>query len=465
MTRRHGAVLRALLMSADGALAAILGLLVYQAAAHPDAPLGDFLDAFWVRSALYGVVWVGLLYLNGAYRLRAHWTLLGEARTVARATFWMAVVGLAALFVGGAEFSDRGYVLLLFPLTGLAAVATRFLLRIVFMSIRRRGHDVRNLVILGTGENAEAFARTIRDHGVLGVQVIGYLGERAPVHEPDDLYRGPIHELPRILRAEVVDEIAVCVQPSEWPLAEEYVNLAHQEGKLVRVPLSVPRLDMSQRFLEDLEGTAVLSFANGPDELAGDVVKRVFDIGAAVTAIVLTSPLMLAVALALRWRQGPGVLFTQTRVGMHGRRFTIYKFRTMDLDAEERYAELADRSSTAGAAFKMIDDPRITPLGRLLRRWSIDELPQFFNVLRGEMSIVGPRPAPPREVEAYDLWHRRRLSMKPGVTGLWQVTARLDHDFDHRAELDLAYIDRWSFWLDVAILFRTIPAVIRRPGF
>jgi lipopolysaccharide/colanic/teichoic acid biosynthesis glycosyltransferase len=157
-------------------------------------------------------------------------------------------------------------------------------------------------------------------------------------------------------------------------------------------------------------------------------------------------------------------VFKQTRVGMHGRLFTIYKFRTMETDAEARYAELAALSSTSGAAFKLIDDPRVTPLGRLLRRWSIDELPQFFNVLHGEMSVVGPRPAPPREVEAYDLWHRRRLAMKPGITGLWQVTSRFDRDFDERAELDRTYIDRWSIWWDLAILFRTIPAIIRRPG-
>ena len=183
----------------------------------------------------------------------------------------------------------------------------------------------------------------------------------------------------------------------------------------------------------------------------------------AVAALVLLSPLLLAIALFLRVRQGPGVIFRQTRVGRHGRRFTIYKFRTMVPDAETRYPELAGKSSTHGAAFKMRDDPRITPAGRTLRRWSLDELPQFVNVLRGDMSVVGPRPAPPREVDEYDLWHRRRLSMKPGITGLWQVTSRIDQDFDERAALDLAYIDGWSVWLDLAILLRTVPAVLRRP--
>ena len=464
MIRRHGDALRTLLMVADGLAAAVLGLAVYQLVVHPDAPVAGFVDAFWVRSVLYAGLWVVLLYLNGAYRLRSHWTVVGEAKTVVRATFWLSVVGLAALFLSGAQASDRGYVLLLFPLQGVVAIVMRSLLRLTFMHVRRRGLNVRNLLILGTGHEAVAFSRTINDHSVLGVKVVGYLGDQPPEGEPEDQYWGPILELPRIMREQVIDEVAVCVRPSEWRLVEEFVNLAHQEGKLIRVPLSLPRLDASQRFLEDLEGTAVLSFASGPNELAGHALKRIVDLAVATTALVVTAPLMLAIAIVLRLRQGRGVLFSQTRVGMHGRVFTIYKFRTMDLDAEERYAELAAFSGTRGAAFKMIDDPRVTGVGRWLRRWSLDELPQFFNVLRGEMSIVGPRPAPPREVEAYDLWHRRRLSMKPGITGLWQITSRFDRDFDQRAQLDLTYIDRWSFWLDVAILFRTIPAVIRRPG-
>jgi lipopolysaccharide/colanic/teichoic acid biosynthesis glycosyltransferase len=162
--------------------------------------------------------------------------------------------------------------------------------------------------------------------------------------------------------------------------------------------------------------------------------------------------------------EGRPVVFRQIRVGLHGRPFSIVKFRTMTPDAEARYEELAALSETRGAAFKMTNDPRITRIGRVLRKSSIDELPQLWNVLLGDMSIVGPRPAPPREVAAYDVWHRRRLSMKPGITGLWQVEARLDEEFDERARLDLTYIDRWSIWLDIKIIARTIPALVANPG-
>jgi exopolysaccharide biosynthesis polyprenyl glycosylphosphotransferase len=302
---------------------------------------------------------------------------------------------------------------------------------------------------------------------MLGLRVIGYLGDAPPTSAERGAsapWFGPISELPRVLRDHVVDEVAVCVHPDDWAQAEELAQLAREEGKLIRVPLTVPQLRNSERFLEDLDGTAVLSYANGPDELTSHALKRVFDIVVGAGLLLLVTPLLLPIMLAMRVRQGPGIVFRQRRVGMHGRMFTLYKLRTMTPDAEDRYPELADRSDTHGPAFKLVDDPRVTRMGRWLRRYSIDELPQLWNVLRGEMSIVGPRPAPLREVEAYDVWHRRRLSMKPGITGLWQITSRLDEDFDRRAELDMAYIEHWSLRLDLAIVFRTIPAVLRRPG-
>jgi exopolysaccharide biosynthesis polyprenyl glycosylphosphotransferase len=194
------------------------------------------------------------------------------------------------------------------------------------------------------------------------------------------------------------------------------------------------------------------------------VVKRLLDIAGALAALLVLSPLLVAAAIAIQLRDGSPILFRQTRVGRHGRPFTIYKFRTMVPDAEDRYAEVAAKSDTRGAAFKMNDDPRVTRLGHFLRRSSIDELPQLINVLWGDMSLVGPRPAPPREVQGYDIWHRRRLSMRPGITGLWQVESRMDDHFDERAELDLQYIDQWSLWMDLRILVRTLPAILAHQG-
>jgi lipopolysaccharide/colanic/teichoic acid biosynthesis glycosyltransferase len=196
----------------------------------------------------------------------------------------------------------------------------------------------------------------------------------------------------------------------------------------------------------------------------GLLVKRGIDIILSAAALVVLSPFLLGIALVVRIVDGPPVLFRQVRVGLHGRLFQLVKFRSMVPDAEERLAELQAHNEIQGHAFKVTNDPRLTRTGRWLRRTSIDELPQFWNVLRGEMSLVGPRPPLPREVRDYDVWHRRRLSMKPGITGLWQVAARHEPEFDRWVAIDLDYIDRWSLWLDLKIILRTIPAVLAGEG-
>jgi lipopolysaccharide/colanic/teichoic acid biosynthesis glycosyltransferase len=188
------------------------------------------------------------------------------------------------------------------------------------------------------------------------------------------------------------------------------------------------------------------------------------DILGAGVGLVVLAPVLLAIATTILVVEGRPVLFVQDRVGHRGRPFRLVKFRTMIRDAEAHLLDLAPTSDTEGAAFKLENDPRVTALGRFLRRSSLDELPQLWNVLLGQMSLVGPRPAPRREVDCYEEWHRRRLSMKPGMTGLWQVASRFDEHFDDRARLDLTYIDTWSLGLDLVILFRTVGAVLAMTG-
>jgi Sugar transferases involved in lipopolysaccharide synthesis len=194
-------------------------------------------------------------------------------------------------------------------------------------------------------------------------------------------------------------------------------------------------------------------------------MKRLIDILGAFLGLVILSPLLLAIALLVYVFDGSPILFRQTRVGLHGRRFTLYKFRTMVSDAEERLDAVKHLNERSRVAFKAANDPRITPLGQWLRKTSLDELPQLWNVLVASMSLVGPRPPLTREVVEYETWHRRRLIMKPGITGLWQVEARADPDFDRWVARDLSYIDGWSIWLDLKILARTIPAVLKCEGY
>ena len=241
-------------------------------------------------------------------------------------------------------------------------------------------------------------------------------------------------------------------------------RLCADEGRIVRIPTNETGLTLSGARVEQFDGIRVMSLVYGPDRALALMAKRALDIVLAVLGLIALSPVFLVVSLVMVMAEGRPVVFRQIRVGLHGRPFSIVKFRTMTPDAEARYEDVAALSDTRGAAFKMKDDPRVTRVGRFLRKTSIDELPQLWNVLRGDMSIVGPRPAPPREVAEYDVWHRRRLSMKPGITGLWQVEARFDEEFDRRARLDLTYIDRWSIWLDLRIIARTIPALVANPG-
>jgi exopolysaccharide biosynthesis polyprenyl glycosylphosphotransferase len=213
--------------------------------------------------------------------------------------------------------------------------------------------------------------------------------------------------------------------------------------------------------MEELDGTPVFSLVSGPDRSIALGTKRLVDLVASAMGVVLLSPLLIGIAVAIKLDDGGPVLFRQRRVGLHGRPFDVVKFRSMGVDAEARRSELDHLNEVRGPVFKITGDPRITRVGRFIRRTSLDELPQLLDVLRGDMSLVGPRPPLPSEVEGYDLWHRRRLSMKPGITGLWQVRDRRAQDFDTWVAADLEYIDRWSLWLDLKILFRTIPAALQ----
>jgi exopolysaccharide biosynthesis polyprenyl glycosylphosphotransferase len=273
-----------------------------------------------------------------------------------------------------------------------------------------------------------------------------------------------VEDIEDVLHSQIVDEVAICLPPTQLSLVEPITRLCEDEGRIVRIPTDETGLTLPGARIENFDGIQVMSLVYGPDRALALIGKRALDVLLALLGLFALSPLFLAVAAVMVVTEGRPVVFRQIRVGLHGRPFNIVKFRTMTADAESRYEEVVALSDTRGAAFKMTNDPRITRIGRILRKTSIDELPQLWNVLLGDMSIVGPRPAPPREVAEYDVWHRRRLSMKPGITGLWQIEARFDEEFDHRARLDLTYIDRWSIWLDFKIIARTIPALVANPG-
>jgi exopolysaccharide biosynthesis polyprenyl glycosylphosphotransferase len=460
--------LRLGLMAADGASATAVFLL---------ASIARFGDGEWmemwqrlgidirVAAFLFGCAWVGALWYNGLYQLRTRWRLRSEATDILRATILVAALTLSALFVFKQENVSRLFLLILFTVQPLVTLTMRAGLRAWFTRLRKRGRNTHFMLVVGTGQLARDFAERVERHAGLGIQVIGHV--TVPGGTSWDLRRpilGSIDDIERIFHQRVVDEVAVCLEPDALRYLDPVTRLVADEGKVVRVPIDPVGLPLPLALEEEFDGFMVRSLVFDQEHELGLAAKRLMDVAGSLVGLVVLSPLLLGAALAIRIRDGSPVLFRQTRVGLHGRPFTIHKLRTMVPDAEARLGDVQYLNERNGIVFKASGDPRITRLGRTLRAWSIDELPQLWNVLKGDMSLVGPRPPLVGEVAEYDIWHRRRLSMKPGITGLWQVEARHEPEFDRWVERDLAYIDRWSLLLDLKIILQTIPAVVGRTG-
>jgi exopolysaccharide biosynthesis polyprenyl glycosylphosphotransferase len=422
-------------------------------------------DPFAIAAA-YAATWAAVLWLHGLYRLRSRWSIRTEVRDILRADLLLAVATFSALFLFKLPDVSRRFLIALFLAQGVVTIALRLTIRLGLAELRDRGYNQRFVLMIGTGATALRFADRIERHRALGLRVIGHLALAEETPLPSALVGarpviGTVDDIEEVLHGRVVDEVAICLGAEHVGLIEPITRLCEEEGKIVRIPMDVLDRTISAGKIEDLDGTAVYSLVSGPDRALALAVKRLIDVGVAAIGMVLVSPILLVAAVAIVVEDGRPVLFRQTRVGVHGRPFKVLKLRSMRRTAETELAQLKAHNEINGHAFKVSNDPRVTRVGRFLRRLSIDELPQFWNVLSGEMSLVGPRPPLPSEVQGYDLWHRRRLSMKPGITGLWQVRGRREAEFDRWVESDLEYIDRWSLWLDVKILFRTIPAAVQ----
>ncbi|MGH2454709.1 MAG: sugar transferase [Candidatus Limnocylindria bacterium] len=482
MTKRHLMTLQLVLLLGDAVAAWFVFLVVSRLRFDAD-PTAHWSVGLEIGTAaiLFAGMWVAVLWAMGLYRLRARWSLLGDVRDLAKANVVALAVTLSTLFLTHQDAVSRVFLAALFIAQPTVTLAGRGLLRFWFDMLRRRGVNPNFMLIVGAGRLAQEFADRVEAHRGLGLRVVGHLtvpassrrstGPRAQGNgaaaEAPMVTRpvlGSVDELPNIFRTMTIDEVAICLQPGSGHWLDAIVSVAAEEGKTVRVPSHPDEELLGHALLEEFDGLVVRSVIHDSHRDLELALKRILDIVGAALGLIVLSPILLAVALAVRLRDGSPILFRQVRIGRHGRPFTIYKFRTMQPDADERFKEVAASSDTKGAAFKMRDDPRVTPLGRFLRSTSIDELPQLINVLKGEMSLVGPRPAPPREVDQYDMWHRRRLSMRPGMTGLWQIRTRLDDHFDDRAHLDLQYIDQWTLWTDLTILARTVPALLAARG-
>jgi len=325
------------------------------------------------------------------------------------------------------------------------------------------------VLIVGVGNIAREYARMLRENVGWGMLVIGFVDDGSSaesIRVPKQELVGTLQDLPRLLRERVVDQVAYALPLGILPRVASSFAVCKTFGVSTQVVLDYfSRLGAQVNF--DFCGkvpVVSVEYGRTPGSPLFMAIKRLADIIVAILALIVFGPLMLLVALLIKLSSRGPVFFIQARCGLNGRIFNVYKFRTMGVDAEKMKQKLAHLNEMSGPVFKIRNDPRVTRIGRLLRKFSIDELPQFINVLKGDMSLVGPRPPTPDEVVQYEDWQRRRLSVRPGLTCIWQVSGRNNIDFDEWMRLDLQYIDNWSLGLDLKLLAKTLPAVLSKNG-
>lgn len=349
-------------------------------------------------------------------------------------------------------------------------ILSRVALRYFQKQLRQRGLDVRNLIVAGTHKRAMLFAADILARPELGYNLLGFMddaGERTVEFDRSGYNLVcSIEDFATYLREQVVDEVMICLPiKSHYQQAVEIAATCEEHGVLVRFLSDIFNPKTARSSIQRFQDHSIITFYTGQMFGTGILVKRVMDIFISLLLILALSPLFLIAALLIKASSKGPVFYVQKRLGFNKRYFSLYKFRTMYPDAEQRQAELEHLNEVQGPVFKIRNDPRITPVGRFLRMSSIDELPQLVNVLKGEMSLVGPRPLPIRDYKGFNQdWHRRRFSVRPGITCLWQISGRSDITFDRWMELDMEYIDNWSLWLDTKILMWTVRAVLKGSG-
>jgi exopolysaccharide biosynthesis polyprenyl glycosylphosphotransferase len=427
------------------------------------ATLGGDYHGIAYRDILVATAPVWLLTLAIARTYEARYLGLGseEFRRVGNAAARFTALLAVAVFIFKWDIA-RGLVAVALPSAAILTLGLRYLARAFLHRLRRSGAAAHRVLVVGDGPSREALERRLHSAPHSGLQVVGAC---VPV-TTDRAGRPSVEHIREIVRRVSADTVAVshCADLDPDVLRQLAWSLEGMGAGLLVAPALIdvagPRVS-----IRPVSGLPLLQIAEPGFTGARRVVKRLLDVALAGAGLLLVSPLLLIIALAVRVSSRGPVLFRQVRIGRHGRQFVMYKFRSMQADAERRLPELAALNDHGdGVLFKMRQDPRITPVGRYLRRFSLDELPQLANVLIGQMSMVGPRPPLPAEVARYEPDTHRRLLVRPGVTGLWQVSGRSDLSWEEAVRLDLYYVENWSVALDTEIIWKTAGAVLHGSG-
>lgn len=359
---------------------------------------------------------------------------------------------------------------LLVPLVWLSTIVVLCVARLIVSAamgtLYRMGLGETRLLVVGSGRLGKMVMQHMAANPDLGYSIVGFLHDMN--ESPGDFGRfkmlGTLDDIGLVIRTMQVDEVIIALPSHMHQYAIRSVKMCERLGASFKLIPDLYELSLSRIDMEAIEGIPLIGIKQVSLNTVQQFVTRIVDIGVSIAVLVIGSPIWLCLGLIIRLTSAGPVIYKQVRVGLNGETFQICKFRSMYKDADQRLAELLSKNEAQGPLFKMKDDPRITPIGKFLRRTSLDEIPQLFNVIRGEMSLVGPRPPTPREVAEYEEWQKGRLAIKPGMTGLWQVRGRSDISFDEGVLMDLYYIENWSLRLYFQILLRTIPAVLFSRG-
>ena len=407
--------------------------------------------------------------LDGVYEFPRGRSWLAESYRIVRGTTTGVILMVVGLFFYRPYFFSRLIFIYAFVLIVIFLSFARLVKNLILAQLRERGIGVRRVLIVGAGEIGRMVMRTIVAQPELGYQVVGFIDDD-PEKGNSEIGRfkglGSIDNLRNLLQSEEynIEEVLITLP---WMYHRKIISIMAQcerQNIMARLVPDIFQMSLSRVEIEDLNGIPLIGIREIAFSRWGLVLKRAIDIVASSLGLVVLSPLLGLVAAAIKLDSPGPVLFRQVRVGKGGKHFVLYKFRSMREGAEQEQEKLAELNEATGPLFKIRDDPRLTRVGKIIRRMSIDELPQLYNVLRGEMSLVGPRPPVPKEVEAYLEWHKKRLEISPGLTGLWQVSGRSDLTFDEMVLLDIYYIENWSPALDTIITLRTIPRVLFGDG-
>ena len=416
----------------------------------------------------FSLLWVIIFNLLGAYSYQRFTSLWKELTIVIKAAFMGVSIFFAAHYFLRFGQIPRTYILAFSFVNLLFLALEKIALFYVAKEQRKRGINRKRILIVGNGDKTHEFIEVVKKNIGWGLDVVGIVkaaAESLTCDTSDVKILGTYEDIEPLLHDNIIDEIIVCVPIDQFGLIRKVIECCEREGVQIRIYSDFFGKLVKKVRVDNAYGMNIVSLMASTDDELRLYIKRLMDIAVSTVILIVLTPLLLIIAILIKATSKGPILYQWKVVGLNKKPFKSWKFRTMVLNADQIKTDLLHRNEMDGPVFKIKNDPRVTKIGKILRKFSLDELPQLWSVFKGDMSLVGPRPAGPHELARYESWHRRKLSVKPGLTCLWQVKGRNKiSSFDEWVRLDLEYIENWSLGLDMKILLKTIPAVLRGTG-